>query len=79
VPLNYEKDGLGDTLCEVLGLPKKPTDLTEWEAFVRKSKNGTTEVKIAVVGKYFDSGDFVLSDVYISVLEALKTAAYHKI
>jgi CTP synthase len=78
VPLNYEKDGLGNILCEVLGLPKKPTDLGEWEVFAKKSKNGNREIPIAVVGKYFDSGDFVLSDVYISVLEALKTAAYHQ-
>ena len=41
-----------------------------------KSKNGEREVKIAVVGKYFDSGDFVLSDVYISVLEAIKYSCY---
>jgi CTP synthase len=33
-------------------------------------------VKIAVVGKYFNSGDFVLSDVYLSVLEAIKYSAY---
>lgn len=78
VPLNYEKDGLGDILCEVLGLPKKLTDLSRWEAFVKKAKNGSREVNIAVVGKYFDSGDFVLSDVYISVLEALKTAAHYQ-
>jgi len=28
------------------------------------------------VGKYFNSGDFVLSDVYLSVLEAIKFSAY---
>ncbi len=33
-------------------------------------------VKIAVVGKYFNSGDFVLSDVYLSILEAIKYSAY---
>jgi len=33
-------------------------------------------VNIAVVGKYFDTGDFVLSDVYISVIEAIKFSAY---
>ena len=33
-------------------------------------------MKIAVVGKYFTSGDFVLSDVYISVLEAIKYSTY---
>jgi CTP synthase len=37
-------------------------------------------VKIAVVGKYFDTGDFVLSDAYISVIEALKiSGAYEKV
>ena len=29
-----------------------------------------------VIGKYFQSGDFVLSDVYLSVLEAIKYSAY---
>jgi CTP synthase len=76
VPSNYEKDGLGDILCEVLGLPVRTTDLSAWEAFVATSKNSTDIVEIAVVGKYFNSGDFVLSDVYISVLEALKHSSY---
>jgi len=75
VPLNYEKDGLGDTLCDVLGLPQRPTDLSEWEAFVKKVKNGTREVSVAVIGKYFMSGEYVLSDVYISVIESIKHAA----
>ncbi len=77
VPGNYEKDGLGDILTDVLSLPQTKTDLRDWEAFVQKSKDATKEVEIAVVGKYFSSGEFVLSDVYISVLEAIKTAAYN--
>ena len=76
IPLNFEKDGLGSILTDLLSLPKKKTNLTKWAEFVRKSKNGKKEVNIAVVGKYFDSGDFVLSDVYISVIEALKASAY---
>lgn len=78
VPGNYEQDGMGDILCDVLSLKTRKTDLREWEKFVKKSKNTTGEVEIAVVGKYFSSGEFVLSDVYISVLEAIKTAAYHQ-
>jgi len=74
VPLHYEKDGLGDIVCDVLGLPKQKTDLSEWEGFVTKLKNATTELPVAVVGKYFMSGDYVLSDVYISVIEAVKHA-----
>jgi len=77
VPLNFEKYRLGEKLLEVLNLPKRrKTDLGDWKKLVRKSKNGGKEVKIAVVGKYFDSGAFVLSDVYISVLEAVKFSAY---
>ena len=78
VPQNYEKDALGDILTDILKLPKRKTNLLEWQKFAKKSKNGGREVHIAVVGKYFDSGDFVLADVYISVLEALKTASYHQ-
>lgn len=33
-----------------------------------------SQVKIAIVGKYFKSGEYVLSDVYISIIEALKHA-----
>ncbi len=76
IPLNFEKDGLGNILTDILGLPKRKTNLSEWQKFVRKSKNGKHAVDIAVVGKYFDSGSFVLSDVYISVLEALKFSAF---
>lgn len=76
VPVNFEKDDLSSRICDLLGLPKKKSDLNEWKRFVAKSKNGKAPVKIAVVGKYFNSGDFVLSDVYISVLEAIKYSAY---
>ena len=76
IPLNFEKDKLGDTLTHILGLPTRTTDMSSWERFVRASKQGTRSVSIAVVGKYFDSGSFVLSDVYLSVLEALKFSAF---
>ena len=77
VPLDFEKSNLSQILCSQLGLrPRKKADLSQWKRFVRNSKAGTDTVKIAVVGKYFNSGDFVLSDVYISVLEAIKFSAY---
>jgi len=77
VPINFEKDKLSERLCAMLGIPKtKPANLTAWKNFVARSKNGRDTVKIAVIGKYFNSGDFILSDVYISVLEAIKYSAY---
>lgn len=76
IPLHFEKEGLSAKLCQLLKLKPKPTDLTEWSKFTNNSKKTKGELKIAVVGKYFNSGDFVLSDVYLSVLEAIKYSAY---
>lgn len=77
VPLNFEKDKLGNILLDALHLPgKRRTGLARWSRFVKATmnKNGP-EVKIAIVGKYFDTGDFVLSDAYLSVIEAIKFSA----
>jgi CTP synthase len=42
---------------------------------VRRTKNHNDEITIAIIGKYFGTGDFVLSDAYVSVIEALKFSA----
>lgn len=76
IPLLFEKDSLSERLCAKLSLTCRPSDLKAWQKFVNSSKKTKGQVKIAVVGKYFSSGDFVLSDVYISVLEAIKYSAY---
>lgn len=77
VPINFEKDKMGDILLKVLHLKKnRKTNFAVWNNFVSKTKKIKKELSIAVVGKYFDSGDYVLSDVYISVLEAIKFSSY---
>jgi CTP synthase len=79
IPLNFEEENFSGKLLQLLNLTvKKPADLTAWKKFVTKTKKGSDEVKIAVIGKYFQSGDFVLSDVYLSVLESIKYSAYHQ-
>lgn len=76
VPENFEKDRLGNLLEQVLSLTKKKSNLKEWSSFAKKVHTVKKEVTIAVVGKYFDTGDFVLSDAYVSVIEAIKFSAY---
>lgn len=77
VPINFEKGKLGDILLSTLNLKsrKRSDGLTAWHKFVSKIKNPKGEVNVAIVGKYFDTGDFVLSDAYISVIEAIKHSA----
>ena len=79
VPLNFERDMFGDMVEKALHLKKRPVDLSAWKDFVQRTKRARAsgrEVNIAVVGKYFNTGDFVLSDAYVSVIEALKFSSY---
>ena len=76
-PLNFEKDRLGDAILEALKMPaKKKASLAKWKKFATAVSNTKVpEVNIAIVGKYFDTGNFVLSDAYLSVIEAIKFSA----
>ncbi len=75
VPLNFERDHLSDLVLAKLGLKAKQVSDGRWAKQVKKLKSAKTEVKVAIVGKYFKTGDYVLTDAYISVIEALKHAA----
>jgi CTP synthase len=77
VPINFERDDLSRLILKKLNLPYKKTDLKKWYDLVDKIKNPQGKIRIGVVGKYFGTGDFILSDAYISVLEAVKHAAYY--
>jgi CTP synthase len=77
VPLNFEKDKIGEMVAKALSIPVRKPNLTQWKNFVHKTKNTKDEVTIAVIGKYFDTGDFVLSDSYLSIIESIKFSAYH--
>jgi len=78
VPINFERDHFGDIVLSKLDLHKKAkrTNLTQWKNLVTRIKKKKKLVRIAIVGKYFGTGDFTLSDSYLSVIEAIKFSAY---
>jgi len=77
VPLILEKEHLSKKVLERLDLKVHKRNLVQWESMVRRLKKVSQEVRIGIVGKYFHTGDFVLADAYISVIEAVKHAAAH--
>lgn len=79
VPLNFEKDRLAEIAMKILSLKsrKRTPMLAPWNAFIRKTHNAKKEVHIGIIGKYFSTGDFILADSYLSVIEGVKYAAYH--
>lgn len=74
IPSMFEEQGFAKKVLKSFGLRAKKNDLKEWEAFVKARQNSRKEVRIGVIGKYFSTGNFTLSDAYISVLEAIKHA-----
>jgi len=79
VPLLLQEQRLDELVVKAFG--KKPAPLKEkfsaWKELAAKSRNNGKEIKIGVIGKYFNSGDFTLEDSYISVIEAIKHASYY--
>lgn len=76
VAINFEKDNISDRILQKLSLEPKKKDMQDWRDFVENIKNPEGQVRIGIVGKYFGSGDFILTDSYISVIESVKHAAF---
>lgn len=77
LPMLFEEQGISDKMLQFFGLEPKKEDLKPWKEFYTRLKNPEKKVRVGLVGKYFASGDYVLSDAYISVIEALKHASAH--
>ena len=77
IPINFEKDNLGGRILKKFGLrAKAKSDLKDWERLAKTMNTVKAPVKIGIVGKYFETGEFTLLDSYISIIEAVKHAAW---
>ncbi|OGE80174.1 MAG: CTP synthase [Candidatus Doudnabacteria bacterium RIFCSPHIGHO2_01_FULL_45_18] len=76
VPLVMQDQKFGEKILAKLGFPAGRKDLEPWRKLLRTMKTVKKEVNIAVVGKYFSTGNYHLSDVYVSIIEALKAASW---
>lgn len=76
VPIHYQKEGVAKRISKKLGLPKRTLKMKAWADLTARIEKKTQPIRIGVVGKYFSTGDFTLSDAYLSVLEAIKHASW---
>lgn len=76
VPVNFSKDKIEERILEKFGMRHRKRDDSAWRGLVRSIHRASEPVKIGIVGKYFGTGDFMLSDSYLSVIEAVKHAAW---
>lgn len=76
IPVNFEKEKLGDRVLAKFGVKAKKKNMKEWKKLAADVRSLKKTVKIGIVGKYFEIGDFTLMDSYLSVIEAIKHAAW---
>lgn len=76
IPATLEKQKFSELILEKFGVVSKKNDLKKWNSMAAVQKKAKKTVRIGVVGKYFATGNYTLSDSYISVIEALKHAAW---
>jgi CTP synthase len=66
IPLRFSAEGIDQRLVDQMNIWAREANLSEWRRIVDRLRNATTEVVIAIVGKYVD-----LKESYKSLNEAL--------
>ncbi len=71
IPKVLHAEGLDAYVVRRLGLPFRDVDWTRWGDLLDRVRHPTSEVTVALVGKYID-----LPDAYLSVTEALRAGGF---
>jgi len=79
VPLVLNKQQAAEKILKKLRLTVKKPDLTSWKKFIdtiyqKKEKT----IVIAIIGKYFGTGDYQLRDSYAALFDAIDHACWKK-
>jgi len=78
LPLIFVEQEFDQKILSVLKQDSSGLDLEAWESIVEKIKSPKKkEVSIAIVGKYFATGDYNLRDSYAALFDAIDHAAVH--
>ncbi len=76
-PIYLARQKLDEKILAMMNLPLKKLDLSDWEQMVEtiKKKKDATKT-IAIVGKYFATGEYQLRDSYAALMDAIDHAAW---
>jgi len=75
-PLLFADQKFDEYLLTMLGLPITPLHMEKWSAMIAKTKQKNEKhITIAIVGKYFETGEYQLRDSYAALLDAIDHAS----
>ena len=77
VPIMLEKQGLVSRILGRSGIARRPPDLSRWTKLTASMSAPEKKVRLALIAKYIESGNFKLADSYVSIDHALRHAGAH--
>lgn len=79
VPQTFEDQQFAQKILALFNLPDRVPDMTEWTKLLERVKESKKKViEVAIVGKYFGTGDYELRDSYAALMDALDHAGWHE-
>ena len=76
-PLYLAKQHFDEKILTMLELPAHKLDLSAWKNMVERiHRKKETDITIAIVGKYFKTGEYQLRDSYAALMDAIDHAAW---
>lgn len=79
VPFILEQQKFAEKILKKLQLPIKSPNLSSWEKLLRAIKTTPKkEITVAIIGKYFSTGNYHLRDSYAALFDAIDHAAWDK-
>ncbi len=79
VPLRLEEQQFAQKILKLFGLPDRAPDVRAWTRLLTRVKESKKNViEVAIVGKYFGTGDYELRDSYAALMDALDHAGWHE-
>lgn len=77
IPLVLNKQQLTQKILKKLNLSIKSPVLDPWETLIKKIKSDKKQdLEIAIIGKYFSTGDYKLRDSYAALFDAIDHASW---
>jgi CTP synthase len=76
IPEILHKQNILKPIFNKLQLSPRRCDISKWEKFGKRVNQLKKQVTVGIVGKYYASGDYNLTDSYISVVEAMRHASW---
>ncbi|HXS14891.1 MAG TPA: CTP synthase [Candidatus Saccharimonadales bacterium] len=79
IPMVLHEQELEAKILKKLGLPVKKANITEWKNLVKTIEEPKKKkAEIAIIGKYFGTGEYQLRDAYAALFDAIDHASWHE-